>query len=167
MPKEVGDLVACATNLAFAIELYLKGLLTHLDLPITQNHDLRNLYDQLPQAVRAIIEEVYDSFWPKQFRKLGRRTSFTLAKGPREEPLWDDYTKTSPALPDLLARSRDSFQSWRYVFEYAQPKESPYQFHKFEYGLLWCAAEAFRIELMIRLQDAGDAPAPHLLEDES
>jgi len=27
MPDEMGDLVACATNLAFAVELYLKGLL--------------------------------------------------------------------------------------------------------------------------------------------
>jgi hypothetical protein len=56
MSDEFGDLVVCATNLAFALELYLKAFLTQLDLPVAQNHDLRGLYDGLPQSVRALIE---------------------------------------------------------------------------------------------------------------
>src|ERR1700694_1182123 len=44
MPNEMGDVVACATNLAFAVELYLKGLLTQMDLPVPAVHDLRVLY---------------------------------------------------------------------------------------------------------------------------
>ena len=110
MSNELGDLVACATNLGFAIELYLKALLTQLDLPVPQVHDLRTLYDGIPQPVRAIIESVYDTALPDEVRQLRGRESFTLAKGPLEEPLRDDYTKVSLALPDLLARSRDLFQ---------------------------------------------------------
>lgn len=112
MSSELGDLVACATNLGFAIELYLKALLTQLDLPVPQVHDLRTLYDAIPQPVRALIESVYDTKWPEQARQLRGRVSFTLgkAKGPLEELRWDDY-KVSLALPDVMARSRDLFQS--------------------------------------------------------
>ena len=156
MSNELGDLVACATNLGFAIELYLKALLTQLDLPVPQVHDLRALYDGIPQPVRALIEQVYDGEWPEQLRILPH-TSFTLARGPLEEPPWDDY-KGSPALPDLLARSRDLFQSWRYVFEFSQPEHNPYQFHQFEYGLLWCAAEAIRVEITVRLRGMEEKP---------
>jgi hypothetical protein len=166
MSNELGDLVACATNLGFAIELYLKALLTHLDLPVPQVHDLRALYDAIPQPVRALIEDVYDTKWPDQARQLRGRVSFTLARGPLEEPRWDDY-KVSPALPDLLARSRDLFQSWRYVFEFSQPEHSPYQFHQFEYGLLWCAAEALRVEVTVRLSGMEEAPPTNSFADES
>ena len=159
MSNKLGDLVACATNLGFAIELYLKALLTQLDLPVPQVHDLRALYDRIPQPVRSIIESVYDTALPDQVRQLYGRVSFTIAKGPLEEPPWDDYTKVSPALPDVLERSRDLFQSWRYIFEFTQPEDSPYQFHKFEYGLLWCAAEAMRVEITIRLQGKNQSKA--------
>ena len=85
------------------------------------------------------------------------RVSFTLSRGPGqpEEPLRCDYTKISLSLQDLLARSRDLFQCWRYVFEYNPPKESPYQFHQFEYGLLRCAAEVMRVEIRTRLEGNG------------
>ena len=130
-----------------------------LELQVPQNHDLSALYDLMPQPVRAIIEDVYNTEWPEQASQLSGRISITLAKGPLEDPRWDDY-KVSPALPDLLTRSRDLFQSWRYIFEFTQPEDSPYQFHKFEYGLLWCAAEAIRVEITVRLQGTGEAHPP-------
>ena len=34
MSNELGNMVACATNLGFAIELYLKALLMQLNLPV-------------------------------------------------------------------------------------------------------------------------------------
>jgi hypothetical protein len=159
MSNELGNLVACATNIGFAIELYLKALLIQLDLSVPHVHDLRILYDAIPQPVRAIIEDVYNTKWPELY---GRRVSVTLAKGPKyplEKPRWDDY-KVSLALPDVLARSGDLFQSWRYIFEFTQPKDSPYQFHQFEYGLLWCAAEAIRVEITVRLRETREAPPP-------
>jgi hypothetical protein len=161
MSNELGDLVACATNIGFAIELYLKALLTELDLSVPPVHDLRVLYDNIPQTVKALIEDVYDRSWPEQVRQLGGHVSITLgkAKGLLEAPGWDDY-KVSLALPDLLSRSKDLFQSWRYIFEFTQPEDSPYQFHQFEYGLLWCAAEAIRIEVTVRLRETGEESSP-------
>ncbi len=110
------------------------------------------------KPVRALIEDVYNTKWPEQARQLRGRVSFTLAKGPLDEPQWDDYNKLPLALPDLLARSSDLFQSWRYMFEFSQPEDSPYQFHQFEYGLLWCAAEAVRVEVTVRLRGMEETP---------
>ncbi len=166
MSNELGDLVACATNLGFAIELYLKALLMHLDLPVPQVHDLHDLYDRIPQPVRALIEGTYDTKLPDQACQLRGRVSITLARGPLEEPRWDDY-KVSPALPDLLARSKDLFGSWRYVFEFSQPEHTSYQFHQFEYGLLWCVAETIRVEVTVRLSGMEEAPPTDSLADES
>lgn len=154
MSNELGDLVACATNIGFAIELYLKALLTQLYLQVPPVHDLRTLYDAIPQPIRELIESVYNTALPDQVRQLYGRVSFTIARGPPEQPPWDD-SKVSQALPDVLARSRDLFQSWRYIFEFTHPEDSPYQFHQFEYGLLWCAAEAIRVEVTIRLRRTG------------
>jgi len=156
MSNELGDLVACATNIGFAIELYLKALLILMDLPVSQVHDLRALYDKIPQPVRAIIESVYDTAMPDEMRQLRGRASITLAKGPLEEPIWDDYTKVSLTLPDLLARSKDIFVSWRYIFEFTKPEDSPYQFHQFEYALLRCAAEVMRVEITVRLRGTAN-----------
>lgn len=159
MSNELGDLVACATNLGFAIELYLKSLLTLVNKSVPKSHDLRDLYDAIPTSVKELIESVYDTMRPEQVHQLRGRTSFTLAKGPLDEPQWDDYNEVPLVLPDLLARSRDLFYSWRYVFEFSQPKDSPYQFHRFEYGLLWCAAEAVRIEVTVRLGMMEETPS--------
>ena len=167
MPDEMGDVVACATNLAFALELYLKALLTQLDLPVPQVHDLRSLYDAIPQPVRTLIESVYDAARPDDMRRMGGRVSFTYSKGPLEEapPPWDDYNM-SLALPDLLARSKDLFQSWRYVFEFSQPEGSSFQFHQFEYGPLRCAAEVMRVEVTVRLRGMGVGFSPERTQNE-
>jgi len=160
-PYELGDLVACATNLGFAIELYIKALLTHLGLPVPQVHNLRHLYDSIPQPVREVIEGTYDAALLDQIRQLYGRVSITLAKGPLEEPTWTQYDEVPLTLPDLLARSRDLFQSWRYIFEFSQPEDGSYQFHQFEYGLLWCAAEAIRIEITVRLGGTEEVSPPN------
>lgn len=159
MSDELGDLVACATNLAFALELYLKALLAQLDLPVPQNHDLRALFDGLPQPVRVLIERTYLEALPDDVRVLGGRTTVVLACGPLERPRFED-SNASPALPDLLARSKDLFQSWRYAFEFSQPDGSPYQFRRFEYGFLRRAAEVMRVEVTVRLSEAGVIPLP-------
>lgn len=111
MSSELGDVAACATNLGFAIELYLKALLAQLNLTVPQTHDLRTLYDKIPQSVRTLIESTYDKGLAYHEWQPHKRVSFTLAKGPLEEPRWDDHPKISCTLPNLLSRSREMFQS--------------------------------------------------------
>ncbi len=144
----------------------MKGLLIQLGLDVPVDHNLRNLYGAIPQVVRTLIESIYDTALPDEVRRLGGHVSLTVAKGPPREPLWNDY-KVSRALPDLLARSKDLFVSWRYVFEFSPPDGSSYQFRQFEYGLLRCAAEVLRVELAVRLHETGERPLRKNHEEEN
>ena len=153
---------ACAANLAFAIELYLKALLASLDLPVPQSHDLRALFDALPQAVRFTVEEVYMWQVPRDLKALGHRGCFVLATGPPEmpRPRFGSSSNNVPILPDLLEGSKDLLQSWRYLGEFSPPDGSAYRFREFDYGLLRVAAEAMRVEVMVRLHEAGVITLP-------
>ena len=153
--RELGDVVACAVNLAFALELYIKTLLVQLQLGVPKDHDLRKLYDALPQEVRADIEETYHTAWQSKWR--GKRAAITIAKGARDAPTWTDYRGESKDLPALLERSRDVFHTWRYIFEFTQPEDGAYQFHQFEYGLLLCACNSLRAAITERLQQPPGA----------
>ena len=157
---EMGDVVVCATNLAFALELYLKGLLALLGLDVPKVHDLHDLFSALPQSVRSVIEDTYNIAIPDDLRRMGGRASFSVAKGPLGTPPEWEKLKALLALPDLLVRSRDLFQSWRYLFEFREPKDGSYRFHQFDYGFLRCAAEVLRVELMVRLDQSGERPLP-------
>jgi hypothetical protein len=165
MPDELGNVVVCATNLAFAAELYLKGLLIQLGQDVPMSHNLQKLYGAIDQPVRLLIESVYNKALPGEIQRLGGLVSFMFAKGPLEQPRWNEY-KVSKNLPDLLARSKDLFISWRYVFESSLPEGSSYDFHQFEYGLLRCATEVLRVELAVRLHETGDRPLPEQLLSE-
>jgi len=145
-------LVGSAVNVAFALELYLKTLLAQLQLGVLKHHDLRDLFDALPLDARTEIEETYDRSW--RSRWLGERASITIAVGSRDLPQWTEY-RESRGLPALLDRSRDVFQTWRYIFEIEVPAGSAYQFHRFEYGLLLCACDSLRAAIVGRFGGAS------------
>lgn len=151
---ELGQLVASAVNLAFALELYLKTLLGQLQLRVPQHHNLRNLYDTLPQEVRDEIEKAYDEHWRSQW--LGKHAAITVAKGPSDKPKWNDRRNESKDLAALLERSGNVFQTWRYIYEFTEPEDGAYQFHQFEYGLLLCACQSLRTVILERLPDPAD-----------
>lgn len=109
---EFGDLIACAVNLAFALELYMKTLLGVFAVPVPLSHDLRQLHDALPEEVRAELSRAHTAFSSKW---VGRHASITIAKGPTDTPSWNDYGEASKDLASVLARSSDLFQSWRYI----------------------------------------------------
>jgi hypothetical protein len=155
MSPEMGNLVACATNLAFAIELYLKALLMYFELPVPQLHDLHTLYSKIPSEAKDLIEGTYDSSWRKEW--LGRKASITLSKGPPGTPHWDDNSNRPKALSDLLERAKTLFESWRYAFESKTAGPLSHELHEFEYGLLRTAAEAMRVEISLRLKDTEQA----------
>ena len=145
---ELGDLVACATNLAFALELYIKTLLVQVDSAVPEGprgHDQALLYNAIPQDVRIRIEARYKEAWRANW--YGRRASITIAKGPPDLPVWNDYEAESKQLSELLRRSGDLFQSWRYIYEFIEPVDTTYQLHRFEYGLLLCACQAIEASI--------------------
>jgi len=74
----LADGVAGATNLAFAIELYIKAILivSNIDVPQGRDgHNLGTLYAKMPQHFRVVIESLYEETRKKDWN--GRYDSIT------------------------------------------------------------------------------------------
>ena len=59
--KDKGGMIAAATCLAFAVELYIKALRMLNRLGPERTHDLDELYSDLPNDLRRSIEERYNA----------------------------------------------------------------------------------------------------------
>ena len=142
-----GDVVAAATNLAFAIEVYIKAILivSKIDVPTgREGHNLGKLYQAMPQHFKGVIGRSYEETWKKDWN--GRYPSITVSIGQVSAglPKWDGYRNESLDLEALLHRSSHIFTSWRYIYEFKKPDEGGWQFHRLEYGLLLSACRAMR-----------------------
>lgn len=139
-----GDLAVCATNLAFALEIYLKCLRTQVGLPARSRgsgHDLWELYEGLPPQIKSEIEERYERGRTNPHPAHASIT-FAIGRSP-DPPIWSDFSKKLMELGEVLKRSKDVFVSWRYVFEVRKSEnDSTYQQHTFEYLLLLLACAA-------------------------
>lgn len=144
-PSGLGELICCATNLAFSLELYLKALHAQLGEAYPQEHDLSKLYVTLPEKIRQSIERDYDEYVKSV--PAGVHASITVAKGPKAPPMWTSYSNESKDLVSVLHRSRDIFRSWRYLFEVRIQGEGSYETHQFEYLLLHLACKALRTQV--------------------
>ena len=116
----MGDVAAAATNLAFAIELYIKGILLTSKCD-AHGHNLGGLYAAMPQYFKTVIEGAYEETRKNDWN--GRYPSITIAMGPERSenlPKCDDYSSKSSELGELLNRSSDIFISWRYIYEFRE-----------------------------------------------
>ncbi|MCK4850313.1 MAG: HEPN domain-containing protein [Phycisphaerae bacterium] len=152
--RELGDLVAVASNLAFAVELYIKTLLAQLEQDVPRGHNLGKLYWQIPRKVRDEIEKSWREIMKRDW--FGKRGIITFAKGAPDTPKWNDKARRVICLEDVLDRSGDVFSSWRYIYEFTEPNQGNYQFHHLEYGALISACEAIRNAINERLQGDRD-----------
>jgi hypothetical protein len=142
-----GDTVAAATNLAFAIELYIKSILivSKVDMPLGRDgHNLGKLYRLMPQHFRDVIGKSYEE--TRKDNWFGRIPSVSLSVGKMQTgiPKWDDNRSDSLDIEELLIRSADVFTSWRYIYEFKKPDNGGWQFYRLEYGLLLSACRAMR-----------------------
>jgi hypothetical protein len=139
--ESLGSVVCAATNLAFALELYLKAAHikagTGFDRKI---HDLSQIYLRLPDTERSDIEARYDTLLSKVPDELIQFVD--LARGPTSPPPWPDSIRLRDGLAPMLSRSSDVFTSWRYVFEIELSDESKHQMTRFEHSLMNVACEA-------------------------
>ena len=142
-----GDMVVAATNLAFAIELYIKAILivSMIDVPLgREGHNLGKLYAAMPQHFKIVIGESYEETRKKDW--IGRYPSIIVSIGQVSAgiPKWDDNRSEPLDIEALLNRSSDIFTVWRYIYEFRKPDEGGWQFHRLEYGLLLSACRAMR-----------------------
>lgn len=142
-----GDIAVCATNLAFAIEIYLKCLRAELGLPQARGHNLYELYRDLPPRVKNEIESRYERGRTNPSPTYASIT-FALSRQPGN-PIWQDLGLLSMKLGDVLKRSKDVFVSWRCVFEVRNAEDDDArQLHTFEYLLLLLACVAINAVIL-------------------
>lgn len=166
----LGDLAVCATNLAFAIEIYLKCLRVQVGLPVRaqgSGHDLWKLYEDLPIHTKKEIEERYERGRTHP-NSTYASIAFSHSRNPKP-PVWSDLTDKSMNIAEVLKRSKDVFVSWRYVFEVKDSyRETGHQLHTFEYLLLLFACVAINAVILRnwftpRLGADPNAPRPWMV----
>lgn len=139
-----GDIAACATNLAFALEIYLKCLRLQVGLPpraaAGAGHDLWRLYKELPNDVRKDIEARYERGRTQPY-PANASISFAMQRSPLAAD-WYAGPEKSMEFEQVLKRSKDTFVSWRYVFEIQEPDKRHGRRQTFEYLLLFFACVA-------------------------
>jgi hypothetical protein len=141
--QNMGDAAAAATNLAFAIELYIKAILITSKID-ARGHDLGKLYAAMPQHFKVVIENSYEETRKKDWN--GKYPSITVAMRPvpANLPKWNDNRSEPLNLEALFNRSSDVFTSWRYIYEFKNADKGGWQSNRFEYGLLLSACRAMR-----------------------
>ena len=148
--EDIGGLLASATNLSLAIEIYLKAVLFHYRISVPHTHDLPELYKLIPTAVQEQISNAYavlqeDKNEVKEVKEL----VLQLARS----PLFPD---DDPVLPqnntilEMLSRNKNAFMTWRYAFSELTGKFNTSLRYEFLY--LELIAKAIRGQLEVRQQ---------------
>jgi len=117
-PQDIGLLVASATQLSLALELYLKALRMILKMPIPTTHDLWRLYNNLPITIKSTFEDKYNLVNSTKGGELAEFSIIMLVSDNPNEPtpkFSKDIKKID--LNSILKRSKDAFQTWRYIHE--------------------------------------------------
>ena len=146
-----GGMIASAVNLAFAVELYLKGLRIIHKVPTRITHELDRLYLDLPADLRRTIEEEYGRVVVAQDQPLSLGLSIspkgtTLAQRMDLPPPPTDHT-----LVAVLQRSRDVFEVWRYLYEQGAPGTVTRR--AYEFYFLGIAADVLRAHVKRGLEE--------------
>jgi HEPN domain-containing protein len=139
--RDMGGLVASITNLALALELYLKGLQLLHSVAAPKTHDLPELFAALPLSVMSSVESAYSAELSKvpsahvcAIEVEIARTDDVAPRKPEPEAV------TDASLSGLLARNADAFVTWRYLFSHNPPPGAAYL--TYEFGRLNCLARA-------------------------
>jgi hypothetical protein len=155
--NDLGGMVASATTFALAVELYLKALHILVGLNVPRHHNLLALFTGLPKDLKDSVEQNYNSLGGPRGADI-HTLKLKISVGHfREEQLAQAARKDAGraqdnSLKSILKRSRDAFQTWRYIFERGDPAKIsrfPYEFH-----YLGAAADALRTHAV------GDARPP-------
>lgn len=132
--RNLGGLVASATNLALAAELYLKSLIILLHMDIPNTHELWVIFRRLPLELRREIEKEFDSSCESLPEQAVGLQLDLWAGGEPETPLPDIPSEGKYDLKSVLRRSSNAFVTWRYIYE--KGEEGKHVLFDYEYGRL-------------------------------
>ena len=120
--RDVGGMVASATNLAFSIEMYLKALRVLSGIAVIASHDLWALYKTLPLHMKTSIESRYSSLGSVPQNDV-HTLELQVSIGPFCENQEAGGGSNNPgiregnSLESVMKRNKDVFQTWRYIYE--------------------------------------------------
>lgn len=115
-----GAFTAAATNIALAVEIYLKAAAIVHQIDVLHAHDLRQLFERLPDTSRVEIEKCYQDEESKLGEGVcGIEIAVTATPVP---PSAGDLARAQRSLlkvtdvRSLLSAESDAFVTWRYFF---------------------------------------------------
>jgi len=146
--SDIGGLVASATTLALALELYLKALSILANLRVPETHHLWTLYKRLPndlmQSVEAQYNHINSSFRPEKvvehILRLGVSTKPDEIPDDNDDTGWPNTSNVD--LKSVLVRSSDAFVTWRYLHESGRKGKMIY--HPYEFRRLGLICDVVR-----------------------
>ena len=147
--SNLGALFASATNLALAVELYLKSLMILLRMDIPNTHELWTIFKRFPSELRSAIESQFDSSLDSV---PGQTVALQLdiwAGGEPKAPLPDIPTDEKYDLKSLLKRCNNAFVTWRYIYE--RGEQGKHVLFEYEYVRLGVLCEVLRHIIQSRL----------------
>jgi hypothetical protein len=157
--ENMGELIASATNVALAIELYLKALLLRSGQAAPMTHELPSLFAKLPSSVQLKVEQVYERL--QATAKKGAAAAFAVHVAGKNSPrprFGQGAQTQDNTLKGVLQRAASAFVTWRYLFAHA-PTESGAPL-TYEFLRLSLAAQALREQFGSLIVSIGEQSAP-------
>ncbi len=154
--NNLGGLIASATMLALALELYLKALRITIALPVNETHHLWSLYKDLPVEIKSSIETYYNQL---NVRKPGKTAGLILKLS--VDPINNNDSDGSDEseqnkrnsrddLKSLLVKSSDAFITWRYIHEGG--RKGKYMYYDYEFLRLDLMCDIIRNHIIAILE---------------
>ena len=143
--ENLGEFVAAVTNLAFAVELFLKAaLLVNGHVMQRGTHDLECLHDKLPPQRQQELEKTFQALLNRQkpINREAYELGITVAPSP---PSNGPERKRPTTLRETLTAEKDAFPEWRYIFQH--DVRSGQALFQSEFQLLAIAAHTLRLHL--------------------
>jgi|GEM_PF-2542608 hypothetical protein len=133
----VHEIIFCASNLAFATELYLKSACVACGDKLPPfGHKLDTIFNNIPRSDRDSIIDIYNENFKVKYEKLDRGEILLRLS---DEDLPNDKRPTN--LMEVLAHYSGSYEDWRYIFAISK-KSNPSNLRCFHYSRLMCLCEA-------------------------
>lgn len=149
--RDIGGMIASPTLLSLSLELYLKGLISFFRQQIPATHDLWKLYNLLPQDLRESAEKYYDHINSKANATDLAELIMALPSVTITDEEFSTWVKNNPtkkkdlSIKGVLKRNKDTFCTWRYLYEV---RSDQIQLYDYEFSRLGYIADSLRYHLV-------------------